>query len=1377
MNFKAFCSLITIVTLLTQPLVFAQNAKGGLDQLAKNLKFEHFNIESGLSNNDITDIVQDSLGYIWIATVDGLNRYNGNTFTTYNRESDPENSLAHNFVHQLLIDNSGKVLIINEGGLNIYDPKTASFSLKNQVQGLKGNTLSSMAFGKQEELLLGIYGIGLQFYDPNDPNKQQLLSHDPEDLSSVSSNNFSSIVISNQNTIWAATFDAGLNKIDYNTKHVERVLLGTNQDDGSSNINCLYLDSDENLWVGTKNGIYIITKKGKQIHLTTGQEQAAGLSDNDVLDFEQDDWGNMWIGTRNGGLNILNLEAYRKGDFKKAMKWFLPSDTGSSVYNRTVNTIYKDRKGHMWLGTSLGVNFVNPYGNPIQLVLRDPNVDAYSISHNRIRPLAKSHNGCIWIGTDGGGLNLYNPTTGTYKHFKHQQQDPSSLSNNYILSLLEDRQERVWIGTYRGGLNLLDTLTGTTKKYLQGSVADGSDVRVIFQSSTDDLWVGTNRGGLFKYNEKEDAFDYIPVLGKMDIRAIVEDNDKSLWLATYGNGLIHFNPKTYRYTSYNHGDTPGFTSNIIYSLKMASDGSLLVGTAYGGLLHFFPDTGAVLNFTEKDGLSNSTINSMTFRNDHELWIGTYKGISYYNLKTKEIKNLNSYGDISHSDFNSGSALTFDDKRLYFGGNSGLFIIHPEKILDTTLKYPLVFENLKIFNKNVGVNPDDKQSGLTASLPYLNHINVDHDKTLLTIDYSTLKYPSSSNIAYAYKLEGFQEHWVNVNNNHSINLSKLPPGSYNLVVRGVINPGEVTSNELAITVHPPFWKTLPAYLIYVLLIVALIWGVFKYYSDRLVLKNSLLFEKKQRQLEQDLNLERIRFFTGFSHELKTPLSLIMAPVEELLEQDHNKQAREHLLTIKRNAQYLYQNIKKLLEFRKSEVGVHQLSIHKINLSSHLATLVESYRPIARSRGIELNSNYLDRPIDFWCDIEKIDIIIHNLLSNAFKHTMRGGSIAVEAEDMEGFISISVTDTGKGIPEVDLSHIFNWHYQSRQGDENKNGAGIGLALSKSFAELHHGTILVSSKENEGSKFILQLPKGVFLEQTSAKAKEELPEFVDSHKEVKTDDISWDPIETRPEPSPLDAIIKPDQERKLLLLIDDNKDILQFLASLLGSSYDLVFAENGAEGIDKAGKYVPDLIISDVMMPIKSGIDLCAELKSTNTTSHIPIILLTARANSEGITEGYEKGADSYVTKPFNPRLLKTRIKNLINSRIQLRSYFSTELENSTATQESSVLEVEKAFLSKLEQVILTLYMDGNENTIVEICSQMGMSRTSLYRKVKALTGSNINEFVRKVRLQKAVSLIRTQGYTISQASFEVGFKSPKYFRKIFKDTYGKLPSEIS
>src|SRR5690606_38767853 len=396
----------------------------------------------------------------------------------------------------------------------------------------------------------------------------------------------------------------------------------------------------------------------------------------------------------------------------------------------------------------------------------------------------------------------------------------------------------------------------------------------------------------------------------------------------------------------------------------------------------------------------------------------------------------------------------------------------------------------------------------------------------------------------------------------------------------------------------------------------------------------------------------------------------------LEQNQDKHTREHLITIKRNAQYLYQNIKKLLEFRKSEVGVHQLSIHKINLSKHLLALIESYQPIAKSRGIAIRTTSLTQPIELWCDIEKVDIIIHNLLSNAFKHTKRNDSITIEVKETDVHISIAVWDTGKGIPEIDLPHIFNWHYQSRSSNINKNGAGIGLALSKSFAELHHGTISVSSTLNEGSQFTLQLPKGVFFEQTAVNEKPPALDFLKKESDLETE-LSWNPIETRPEGNTFESIIKQEKERELLLLIDDNKEILQFLANLLKSRYDLVFAENGAEGIEKANKYVPDLILSDVMMPIKSGIDLCTELKSSNATSHIPIILLTAKGNSEGINEAYEKGADAYVTKPFNPRLLKTRIKNLINNRIQLRSYFTAEFENTEQANESNVLGMEKEF----------------------------------------------------------------------------------------------------
>src|SRR5690606_37819361 len=441
MNCRAIYTLFFIVISLTQSSVCSQNHNKGLGELAKNLKFEPFNIESGLSNNDITDIVQDSLGYIWISTVDGLNRYNGSQFINYKKESGDQNTLAHNFVHQLQIDSSGRVLVINEGGLNIYDPKTESFRLIDNTKGLAGNNLSCMAIGKGNELILGIYGHGIQFYDPENPGDRRLLSHQEAVENSMSSNNISSIVRSDDHTIWVATFDSGLNKIDYDSKKVARIQLGSHPNDGSQNINCLFLDRDDNLWVGTKNGIYIITNEHKQIHIPTGEENSAGLSDNEVLAFEQDDWGNMWVGIRNGGLNILNLDAYLNADFENAMKWFLPNETGSSVYNRTVNSIYKDRKGNMWLGTSLGVNFVNPYGNPIQVVLSGPTMDDNSISHNRIRPLTKRYNGSIWIGTDGGGLDLYNPLTGKYKHYKHDEKDPSSLSNNYILSVLEDSQK------------------------------------------------------------------------------------------------------------------------------------------------------------------------------------------------------------------------------------------------------------------------------------------------------------------------------------------------------------------------------------------------------------------------------------------------------------------------------------------------------------------------------------------------------------------------------------------------------------------------------------------------------------------------------------------------------------------------------------------------------------------------------------------------------------------------------------------------------------------------------------------------------------------------------------------------------------------------
>lgn len=1352
---------------------YSQNINSILE--TNNLKFEFFNVESGLSNNTITGLTQDSLGYIWISTVDGLNRYNGNEFFNFKKENDTKNTLNYNFILDIEFNSKGNLMIVTGSGLNIYNPKFESFSLIDESNGLTANSLSCIEFGKLDELILGIYGNGLQFYTPNQPNKTTILKHDTKNKNSISSNNISDILYAGKNTLWVSTYDNGLNKINYATKKVERVSLGNDLPNEINNINCIFLDKNGNLWIGTKAGIIILTKQNEKLYITSNTSKSNKISDNEILSFEEDNYGNLWVGTQNGGLNIINLSLYKHN--QKAIKTYLPSKNGNNLLSATISTILKDKDGSMWLGTNHGLNYVNPSDNPIRLLQKEFSRDPNSVSDDKIRALAERFNGNIWIGTDGGGLNLYNPISETYKYYKHDENNSSSLSNNHISAILEDSKKRVWVGTYRGGLNLLDTLNGNTKKFLQGSVDDGNKVNVIFEDSKKNIWVGTNRGGLYKYMESNKSFKFISIIEKRDIRDIIEDEFGHYWMATYGNGVIHYIESENSFEYFFNGNTENMTTNITFSIKQLPDKSFLVGSGYGGLINLFPNEKKAVNYLEKDGLSNNTVNSMVFRNENEIWLGTYRGLSYFDFKTKTIKNLSSFDNITRSDFNVGAALKTKNGTLYFGSNNGLYIIDPSKIFNNNTNSPLIFETLKLFNDKVSITGDNSKNILTTALPYIDHIELDHNQTLITIDFGIIKYPSSHNIKYSYYLEGYQNQWININNSNSINLSKLPPGDYILTVKGIINPEKIVSKTLLITINPPFWKTLPAYLIYIIMLVGLIWIGMKYYAERLKLKNSLLFEKKQRQLENDLNLERVRFFTSFSHELKTPLSLIIAPVENLIEKIEKRKQKEQLQMVLKNSKYLLKNIQKLLEFRKSELGLNKLSIDRVNISDYINQILISYKSIAKSRGINFKIEKSEDDIYMWCDIEKIEIIVHNFLSNAFKYSERNGSISISIQTKNERLLISVTDTGKGISEQDLPHIFDWYYQSNTINRKK-GSGIGLALSKIFAELHMGTIYVKSKFNEGTKFTLDIPTNVFLEKTSDTDYTPIIIEDETQTDLNSTIAIWEHQERTSEKDIIKSKIKQEKSRELLLIVDDNRDILKFLSSLLEEEYDLIFAENGSDGIQKAIKYVPDLVISDVMMPVESGIGLCKALKKDQTTSHIPIILLTALGNPEGVNEGYQEGADDYITKPFNSKILKTRIKNLIQNRLKLKDFFTNEKDDTSdfVQNNKSLLDGEKPFLQRFEQVIEELISKGDANTEI-ICEEMGMSRTSLFRKIKVLTGNNINEFVRKVRLKKAVHLIKNENYTISEASFEVGFNSVKYFRKLIKEEYGILPSKLS
>ena len=952
--------------------------------IEKELSFYLLDVEHGLSNNVINGIEQDSLGFIWIATPGGLNRYDGTQFIHYQKD-DLSNRLniSDNFIEQIRVISEGKLLLATNLGANIYDPKYETFEVLNKENGLMGNTVSCLTYGTKGEYILGINYRGVQIVDKGKIIKTY--QHEPDNISSLSSNEITCVVEQGDSLLWVGTANKGLNKINYKTKKITRLPFHNKSAISSTRINTLYPDNDGNLWIGSKGGLGVITTKGDTLKLETSSNVGKGLSGNNVLCFEEDKEGRIWIGTRNSGLNILHKSEFLLQKPNFSLKRYLPKNDGSSIYNRTVSSLKMDRDGNMWIGTSTGLNFVNPQGEPVKLLKRNI-ASLETLGHNRIGALTESSEGKIWIGTDGAGLDLFDPKTGKFEHYLNDPKNLSSLSNNYIISLYEDTKNRLWVGTYQGGLNKMISQTKRWKHYLQGEIEQGSDIRVIFEDRKGGLWVGTNRGGLFKYVENIDKFEFIDLLGKIDIRDISEDQNGYLWMATYGEGVLRYHPENDEIIFYNSTNTEGFKSNIIFSILVLPDGDILIGTRHEGLIRFNPQKGTVLNFTENDGLSNNTVSSIVMENEIDIWLGTFKGISHYNSQTHDIYNLNNYNNIQQSEFAIGSALKSKSGTIYFGGDKGLNVFSPDNLESKKETYPIIFEKLEVFNKKVPVSLGNEKGILDRSISYQDHIVLDYNQTLFSIDYATLRYPFVKNINYSYRLDDYHDHWINTNTTGKVNLTNIPQGSYTLNVRAKFGSGEEVSKQIFVTINPPFWKTPLAYVVYLIVLITGILGIMKYYSERIKLINSLLFEKKQRQLEHDFNEERARFFTSFSHELKTPLTLILAPLEDWLLELKTKKSQDRVKLIYKNAKVLLQSINQLLEYRKAKLGLSKIDAGEHNLSILIEQWVHNYHQLAKKRHILLTYNQPEKNLIAFFDPEKLHIIVNNLLSNAFKHTL-------------------------------------------------------------------------------------------------------------------------------------------------------------------------------------------------------------------------------------------------------------------------------------------------------------------------------------------------------------------------------------------------------
>ncbi|WP_167596835.1 two-component regulator propeller domain-containing protein [Leeuwenhoekiella sp. ZYFB001] len=1344
-----FKKISLFILLLTQVCI------GQNDNHDRQLTFYKLDTEDGLSNNLVRVIEQDTLGFIWIGTADGINRYDGNDFTVFRKEN---SALANNYLQNIVHHtNTGNLLVGSDGGFDLFNLKTNSFEHYNAANTILSNSVNSFAFTKSGTIYAGDFGIGIRVF--KDQSQQKVFKHEAQNSRSLSSNEIISLHVQNDSTLWIGTRHDGLNKINLKTQEVARIPI---HDRTNFRVNALFIDRDDHLWLGTNEGIKILTQ-------TTALNPTIieGLAGSDITSFEEDAYGRIWVGTYDEGLKIISKSKPLRGFNDLSITNYLPKDDGTSVFNATVFSIKKDRSGNMWLGTYAGINYVNPRGEPVKLITNSLN-GTERITHNRINAIAEDASGKLFIGTDGGGVDQYDPKTNTYAYAVFNE--ANALKSNHVLSLLQDTNNQLWIGTYLGGLSSYNKTTKQWQHYLQGEQKDGNDVRVLYQAKNEHIWVGTNRGGLFVYDNARDAFKYITELGKVDIRDIAEDSRGNLWLATYGNGIIHYNLENKRSTHYNSENLEGLTTNVVFSIVVTEDDAIIAGTKHGGLVHFNPESKEALNLREDNGLSNNTINSIIAHDSNSIWLGTFKGISKYDPISQKIENLTRFNNIHKSEYNPGAALKAENGALYFGSNKGLNQFRPENLKNYTTSEALVIKDLLVFNESVAIEPTNKKAILNQAMPFQESIQLNAENTVFSIDFTSLDFPIANNTQYSYILEGYNDHWIDLKNSNRINFSNISPGYYTLKIKAETLASTPLYKELVLTILPPFWQTWPAYLFYIVTLIILIYSGLRYYSERVYLKNSLHFEQKQRKLEHELNEERVRFYTGFSHELKTPLTLILAPLENLLDEIVHKQHRKSLKLIKRNAHNLHQFINKLLEFRKSEEGLSQLTLNNYNLTKNLSNWLGVYEPLLKKKNLDLVIQMSQTPVYIYCDLEKIQVIVNNLISNAINYSAENSTINIELSQDEEAVFLKVIDHGSGINRQDLEHIFEWYYQANT-TLKKDGSGIGLALSRRFALLHNGTLAVESKLGAGSTFTLKLPKDdslvdAYLEENIHAT--ENKKFIEASIQSATENG----IETQTTQA---MRIKPESQRALILVIDDNPDILDFLDTSLSQNYDLIQAENGEEGIAQACKHVPDLIISDVMMPIKNGIDLCNYIKNRKETSHIPIILLSAKSNTEMIATGYTEGADDYILKPFNLQLLKARIENLIDSRKRLLKAYS-ENENTLETvddDQKRLLDVEKKFLVEFHQIVEGQMQQGIK-TVEVVAQEIGMSRSSLYRKIKAITGKNINEYIRNIKLDKAAQLIEKEQFTISQAAYEVGFGDAKYFRKIFKERFGKTPS---
>lgn len=1326
------------------------------------ISFKHLTVENGLSQSSVLSIAQDSMGFMWFGTKDGLNKYNTRNFEIYKREKGNRSSLSSGQnINALLTDSKGNLWIGTQKGLNKYLPETNSFKRyqhnPKKAGSISNNIIRSIFEDKAGHIWVGT-DSGLNRL--NSDNKFTSFFPGKGPQSGLAHHLVKSVCQDYEGAMWVGT-QQGLTKIEIkNGKYQFRSYYHKKGDPTSlidNDISVVYEDPKRNLWIGAHNsGLELFNRKDDTFrHFMSKKGDPNSISSNVVRRIATDREGKLWISTLHG-INILDTE-----NFKFSVLNHNPEDPGSLNHN-SIYDILEDATGSMWVGTYFGgVNFYHANATPFRVF--KTGVGKNSISSNVVSAIVEDKKHNLWIGTEAEGLNYFDRTTGMFTNFKHDTENPNSLSSNLVKAVSIARDGKVWIATYEGGLDVYQPDTKTFKHYRTNyddpTALNSNRIVCLLHDSKNRLWIGTRAQGIFIYNEKEDNFTpYSNSSSHHELKFLkyfFEDSKKNIWIAT-NTGTYILDPHSNKIRTFTVDDNSSKFDDINI-IQEDSRGIIWLGSYDGGLIRYDPSKYKIKFYTTKHGLPSNVILGILEDDQRNLWISTDNGLVKFDRKI--FKAYTVEDGLPGNVFNYNSFYKDSKGEFFFGGYSGLVSFFPDQIKENKRIPKVIFTRLRLFNKTVVIG--DESNLLSKNISLTKEITFSHAQNIFSVEFAVLNYIKSEKNKYAYKLEGLDKEW-NYVTTPIATFYNLPSGTYKLLIKGSNNDGVWTNElqQLIIHIQPPFWKTWWAYLIYALFLSGILFLVFRFLWIRALLRK----EHEVYQMKMD-------FFTNVSHEIRTPLTLIIGPLEHLInDTKEHPRINRRLLTVKKNAGRLTRLVNELMDFRKQEAGKMTLMVSPENIVEFAKEIYLSFQYLAIRHHIDYQFISAEEHVEVFFDPGQLEKVFFNLLSNAFKFTPEYGVIILTVKRAEkGYVEITVLDNGKGIPEESRDKLFTNFYQVKDPLSRNSGTGIGLALSKKIARLHHGDLVLLpttplAEQQVQTCFSLKLKTG----NSHFKKEEVVSQFVNVENPILYQ-VPQD-IEELPDLESAEETIA--EDRITVLIVEDNKEIRDFIRQSLKLFYHILDAEDGEQGAQLAFEKIPDIIVSDVMMPVMDGLELCRVLKTDPRTSHIPIILLTARSGNIHEVSGLKTGAEAYITKPFSIDVLQLNINNLLTLQSNMRRKFSQQI----TLQPSNILieSTDEEFLNKIMAIIETNFSidDFNVNTLA---AEVGMSTPILYKKIKALTGLTVNNFIKSVRLKRAAQLLKQNTYTVYEVAYMVGFSDSKYFSKEFIKQFGRTPSD--